>query len=73
MQNVKDLAYTVTTMLRKIDEKFPSIQQLDICGKEELNLVLAELISIQMRYMEVQNFETIMPCYSTYIIAQLED
>lgn len=70
MQNVKDVAYTVTRMLQKIDENFPDITQLPPSGKEELNLILAELIFIQMRYMEVQNFETIMQCYSTYIIAQ---
>jgi len=72
MQNVKDVAYTVTRMLQKIDENFPDLTQLTPSGKEELNLILAELISIQMRYMEVQNFQTIMPCYSTYIIAQVK-
>ena len=69
MQNVKDVAYTVTTMLKKIDENYSKVK-MDITAKEEINLILGELIFIQMRYMEVQNFQTIIPCYSTYIIAQ---
>ena len=39
--------------------------------KRDLNSILAELISIQMKYMEVQNYpETKIQCYATYVMQQ---
>ena len=56
MQNVKDVAYTVSRLLRKIDAKFPNKFELKHDEKLALNGILAEMISIQMQYMEVQNY-----------------
>ena len=52
MQNVKDVAYTVSRLLQKIDEKYPNKFSLTFDEKQDLNSILAELISIQMKYME---------------------
>ena len=56
MQNVKDVAYTVSRLLQKIDAKFPNNFELKSDEKLALNGILAEMISIQMQYMEVQNY-----------------
>ena len=71
MQNVKDVAYTVTSLLKKIDAKFPNKFELNLDEKKSLNSILAEMVSIQMQYMEVQNYpETRTQCYATYVVQQ---
>ena len=68
MQNVKDVAYTVTTMLQKIDVKFGNAA-LNQDKMEQINTILAELTFIQLRYMEIQNIEAIFQCHSAYLIS----
>ena len=71
MQNVKDVAYTVTSLLKKIDAKYPNKFELNLDEKKSLNGILAEMVSIQMQYMEVQNYpETRTQCYATYVVQQ---
>jgi len=54
MQNVKDVAYTVSRLLRKLDEKYPNKFDLTNEEKQNLNSILAELISIQDRDLKVK-------------------
>ena len=71
MQNVKDVAYTVSRLLQKIDVRYPNKDVMTSEQKRDLNSILAELISIQMKYMEVQNYpETKIQCYATYVMQQ---
>ena len=67
------LKFKVTRMLQKIDETFPNMQNLTVESKEELNLILAELISIQMRYMEVMADQEITNDYNIRIKILLYD